>query len=163
MSAAPSEPKGEAINITKLSLQQLDQFKQQLTQDINILQESLSRLKMAQQSFVSSEQSLDQMKPIENNNEILVPLTGSLYVPGKLINNEKVLIDIGTGYYAQKSIDEARKYFEKKIQFLAKQMEQLQPLLQQKVLIREDVMDVFQQKLQIQMAASAATSSAKTA
>ena len=42
-------------------------------------------------------------------------------------------------------------------------MEQLQPVLQQKVLVREDVMEVFQQKLQIQMAATAATSSTKTA
>ena len=148
-----SEPKGETINISKLSLQQLDQFKTQLTQDINVLQESLSRLKMVQQSFVSSEQSLDQLKPVEKNKEILVPLTGSLYVPGKLVSNDKVLVDIGTGYYVNKSVEEAKKYFDKKIQFLTKQMEQLQPLLQQKAMIRDDVIDVFNQKLQIQLQA----------
>lgn len=151
-----SEPKGETINISKLSLQQLDQFKTQLTQDINVLQESLSRLKMVQQSFVSSEQSLDQLKPVEKNKEILVPLTGSLYVPGKLVSNDKVLVDIGTGYYVNKSVEEAKKYFDKKIQFLTKQMEQLQPLLQQKAMIRDDVIDVFNQKLQIQLQAQKA-------
>ena len=52
---------------------------------------------MAQQSFVSSEQSLDQLKPIAQNKEILVPLTGSLYVPGKLKSSDRVLVDIGTG------------------------------------------------------------------
>ena len=151
------QQQGESINITKLSLQQLDQLKTQLTQEINVLQESLSRLKMVQQSFVSSEQSLDQLKPVEENKEILVPLTGSLYVPGRLLSNQKVLVDIGTGYYVNKSVDEAKKYFEKKIQFLTKQMEQLQPILQQKAMIREDVMEVFQQKLQMQMAAQKAT------
>ena len=41
-------------------------------------------------------------------------------------------------------------------------MEQLQPILQQKVLIREDVMDVFQQKFQIQMQAQKATAGSST-
>ena len=31
-----------------------------------------------------------------------MPLTSSLYVPGRLIDVENVLIDVGTGYYAQK-------------------------------------------------------------
>lgn len=155
-----SEPKGEMVNLAKLSLQQLDQFKQQLTQEVNVLQESLSRLKMVQQSFVSSDTSLDQLKAVEAHKELLVPLTGSLYVPGKLVSNDKVMVDIGTGYYVQKSIEDAKKYFEKKIQFLTKQMESLQPILQQKVLIREDVLDVFQQKYQMQMQAQKATASA---
>lgn len=156
-----SQPQqGESINITKLSLQQLDQLKNQLTKELEVLQESLTRLKMVQQSFAQSEQSLDQLKPVEANKEILVPLTGSLYVPGKLISNSKVLVDIGTGYYVNKSVDDAKKYFDKKVQFLAKQMDQLQPIFQQKAAIREDVMEVFQQKLQMQMATQKAGLSA---
>ena len=150
--ASSEGQKGEMINISKFSVQQLDQFKTQLTQEVNMLQESLSRLKMVQQSFVSSDQSLDQMKPLEEQKEILVPLTGSLYVPGKLVSHEKVLIDIGTGYYVHKTIEDAKKYFEKKIQFLTKQMEQIQPILQQKVLMRENVMEVLQYKIQMQYA-----------
>ena len=33
---------------------------------------------------------------------VLVPLTGSLYVPGKLCDVENVMVDVGTGYYVQK-------------------------------------------------------------
>ena len=33
---------------------------------------------------------------------ILVPLTNSLYVPGKLSDPENVIVDIGTGYYVKK-------------------------------------------------------------
>jgi prefoldin alpha subunit len=33
---------------------------------------------------------------------ILVPLTNSLYVPGKLTDAENVLVDVGTGYYVKK-------------------------------------------------------------
>lgn len=34
---------------------------------------------------------------------MLVPLTASLYVPGKLDNSSKVLVDIGTGYFVEVS------------------------------------------------------------
>ena len=33
---------------------------------------------------------------------ILVPLTNSLYVPGKLADPENVIVDVGTGYYVKK-------------------------------------------------------------
>nr|GMD13272.1 probable prefoldin subunit 5 [Ipomoea batatas] len=37
---------------------------------------------------------------------MLVPLTASLYVPGTLDDADKVLVDIGTGYYVEKSLME---------------------------------------------------------
>lgn len=33
---------------------------------------------------------------------ILVPLTPSLYVPGKLAATDTVLVDVGTGFYVEK-------------------------------------------------------------
>jgi len=33
---------------------------------------------------------------------VLVPLTSSLYVPGKLSDVENVVVDVGTGYYIKK-------------------------------------------------------------
>jgi len=33
---------------------------------------------------------------------ILVPLTTSLYVPGKLADIENVIVDVGTGFYVEK-------------------------------------------------------------
>lgn len=34
---------------------------------------------------------------------MLVPLTASLYVPGKLDDADKVLVDVGTGYFIEVS------------------------------------------------------------
>ncbi len=59
------EARGEQIDLTKCSIQQLDQLKGQMTQELGVLQESLNRLKMVQQSFVSSETSLEQIKSVE--------------------------------------------------------------------------------------------------
>ena len=40
------------------------------------------------------------MRTVEKT--ILVPLTNSLYVPGKLRDVEHVIVDVGTGYYVKK-------------------------------------------------------------
>ena len=34
--------------------------------------------------------------------EILVPLTESVYIPGKVKNPNKILCDVGTGYYIER-------------------------------------------------------------
>jgi prefoldin alpha subunit len=38
----------------------------------------------------------------EVGREILIPLTSSLYIPGRLTDVENVVIDVGTGYYVKK-------------------------------------------------------------
>jgi prefoldin alpha subunit len=38
----------------------------------------------------------------EGRDEVLVPLTSSLYVKGRLTDREKVLVDVGTGFYVEK-------------------------------------------------------------
>lgn len=34
--------------------------------------------------------------------KILIPLTSSLYVPGRLKDAENVIVDVGTGYFVEK-------------------------------------------------------------
>ncbi len=57
---------------------------------------------------------MNQMKEREGH-EVLVPLTGSMYVPGVIKQTEKVLVDVGTGYYVEKDIPAARDYFNRKV------------------------------------------------
>jgi prefoldin alpha subunit len=46
---------------------------------------------------------------------MLVPVTDSMFVPGKLASSTEVLIDIGTGYFLKKSIPGAVKILDKKV------------------------------------------------
>jgi hypothetical protein len=43
-----------------------------------------------------------EKKGTDGKDDILVPLTSSLYVKGKLADREKVLVDVGTGFYVEK-------------------------------------------------------------
>ena len=96
--------------------------------------------------------------PENKDKEILVPLTGSMYVPGKLSEPEKVIVDVGTGYYVEKDINGANEYFTKKVKYVTEQMEKVQAIGNEKNKIREAVMDVMESKLQAQFAQQASQS-----
>lgn len=45
---------------------------------------------------------IDGLTPDTLDREVLVPLTSSLYVPGKLGDTSHLIVDLGTGYYVKK-------------------------------------------------------------
>lgn len=78
-----------------------------------------------------------------------------MYVPGSLNDVDNVLVDVGTGYYVEKvtiftlndnicgifselvfpslqNVDDSKAFFKRKIEFLTKQIEKIQPVLQEK-------------------------------
>ena len=57
---------------------------------------------------------------------ILVPLTSSLYVPGTLADTEHVIVDVGTGFYVEKSTKDADVFYNGKIEELGKNIKDLE-------------------------------------
>ncbi|KAJ6654737.1 hypothetical protein lerEdw1_006600 [Lerista edwardsae] len=109
--------------------------------------------KMAQQVNIS-ELSLPQLEVLKNQLD-------QMYVPGKLSDVGHVLTDVGTGYYVEKSVDDAKDFFKRKIDFLTKQMEKIQPALQEKHAMKQAVMETMSQKIQ-QLTASGACQAVPT-
>ncbi|VFV41763.1 Hypothetical predicted protein, partial [Lynx pardinus] len=72
----------------------------------------------------------------------------SMYVPGKLHDVEHVLINVGTGYYIEKTAEDAKGFFKRKMDFLTKQMEKMQPALQEKHATNQAAMEMMGQKRQ---------------
>merc|ERR1711874_508628 len=97
-----AQPGMQAVDLTKLNLMQLTQFKNGLDTDLQFYQESLQNLKLAQTKFQESAESMSKFSPDSAGQDILVPLTGSMYVPGMVTQPETVIVDIGTGYYVEK-------------------------------------------------------------
>ncbi|XP_014681869.1 PREDICTED: prefoldin subunit 5-like [Priapulus caudatus] len=140
------------VDISQLQVPQLEMLRQQLDQEIELFSTSLQQLKIAQQKFVESEQSLVRMTPDTDGSEILVPLTSSMYVPGKLSDISNVLIDIGTGYYVEMDVNNGKEYFKRKTDYVTKNLEKVQPMLQEKYKLKQVTMEVLQTKIQAQLA-----------
>nr|CAB3264797.1 prefoldin subunit 5-like [Phallusia mammillata] len=142
--------KQQEVQLTSLPPQQLKMLHDQLDQEIQLLSSSMQSLKAAQSQFMESKRSVSFITPDSLGKDILVPMTSSLFVPGKIADVENVMVDIGTGYYAEKSISDAEEFFNRKIDYLKQQMEKVQPSLQQKYKTKQIVLEVLQAKVMAQ-------------
>ncbi|XP_076238201.1 prefoldin 5 isoform X2 [Calliopsis andreniformis] len=135
------------VDLTTLNLQKLTMLKQELDQELNIFHDSMQKLLIARNRFQESGQCLDQISP---DNEILVPLTGCMYVVGKLADTNNVLVDIGTGYYAQKSLPDAKDYFTRRMNYVKEQMDKIQQLVLDRNRIRNAVVVEIETRTKLQ-------------
>ncbi|XP_066440336.1 prefoldin subunit 5-like [Eleutherodactylus coqui] len=158
--SSASSKMAQTVNITDLSLQQLEGLKSQLDQEVEFLSSSIAQLKVVQTKYVEAKECLSVLHKSNEGKKVLVPLTSSMYVPGTLSDVSNVLIDVGTGYYVDKNVGDAKDFFKRKIDFLTKQIEKIQPALQEKHAMKQAVMEMMSIKIQQLTAAQAGTSKA---
>jgi len=120
--------------------------KKQLDDEVQHLTSSYSSLRSAQNKFK------DCINSIRNGvtapaKPLLVPLTTSLYVPGTLADTEHVLVDVGTGFYVEKTITEAVKFYEGKVDELGKNVKDLETIVNGKAQNLRVVEEVLRQKM----------------
>lgn len=58
-----------------------------------------------------------------------MPLSQSLYVSGRLTNTNTVLVDIGTGYFVEKSLVEAKQFLDKKVSYVQGNADELDKII----------------------------------
>ncbi|KAK0552856.1 subunit of tubulin prefoldin [Tilletia horrida] len=143
-----SNEAGQGISIADLSLPQLADVRRQLEQEIEHLSDSFGALRTAQAKFKSCLEALESLSaPGAQDKDTLVPLTASLYVPGKLADVEHVLVDIGTGYYVEKETPAAKQLYQERAEFVGKKIEELQNMLTQKNANLSSVVDIQRMKV----------------
>lgn len=113
--------------------EQLSAVKQQIDQELQHFSQSLQALNMARSKFKECIEDIKTVSREENaNQKLLVPLSGSLYVTGKIKDNKKFMVDVGTGYYVDKSAEEAIEFYQKKVEKLKKESIQIQDIIKEK-------------------------------
>ncbi|KNE55176.1 prefoldin, alpha subunit [Allomyces macrogynus ATCC 38327] len=158
-----AQPQQQSIDLTTLPLPQLQAVRQQLDEEITHLTSSFTQLKQAQAKFSACIEALGAITPEHQGTHglhskrswrlfladraILVPLTNSLYVPGKLNNTERVIVDVGTGYYVDKKVDDAKAFYKRKVEFLQGNLD----TLQQTIIAKQNNMRVLVEVLQYKM------------
>jgi len=140
----------QQIKVTDLDVPQLADVRRQLDEELTHISNSFSQLRQAQAKFRSCMDNVAEVKPSDKDTTILVPLTNSLYVPGKLSDPEKVIVDVGTGYYVKKSRAQATKHYRSKVDYLQSNLETLQETILKKQEDLTFITNVLQSKIQAQ-------------
>ncbi|KAF6747534.1 Prefoldin alpha subunit [Ephemerocybe angulata] len=147
-----AQPGQQTINIGDLDIAQLGDVKKQLEEELSHLTNSFAQLKQAQNKFKQCIENVKELGQKENKDKaLLVPLTNSLYLPGKLVNPEHVIIDVGTGYYVKKSQAQAVKYYSQKATYIQSNLEKLEETISRKRENVSVVVQILQQKVSSQI------------
>ncbi|KAG2521343.1 hypothetical protein BBO99_00007061 [Phytophthora kernoviae] len=136
------------VNLMDLPLEQLNSLKGQLEKELQQLTASFGGLREAQSRFTESKDALNSLAASNLDKQVLVPLTASMFVPGKLSNKEDVLVDVGTGYFVEQSVEKAGQFMDRKVEFLQSNTDQLKTVIESKRNMMEAVLMVMQQKMQ---------------
>lgn len=127
---ATSAPNQSTVKLSSLSVQQLSQLKKQLDEELTHLSNSFQSLRAAQAKFKDCLKSLSAgLNPSAVDRQILVPLTSSLYVPGKLANADTVIVDVGTGFFVEKGVTDAKDFYDRKIASLDSNLKDLEKVI----------------------------------
>ena len=133
-----------------LSMAQIEQVRTQLQSDIEMLQSSIQRLQYAQEGFGESMSAVSRLPKENQDNSLLVPLSSSMYVPGRLSDPDHILVDIGTGFFVEMRPKKAQDYFKRKHEYIQVEIDKIQKVLYDKLLTRQQINGIIQMHLQQQ-------------
>ncbi|OLY85700.1 Prefoldin subunit 5 [Smittium mucronatum] len=146
----------QSIKIEDLTIQQLEALKDQFDSDISNLTKLYSKLKQAKAAFIECNSCIDTInphiansssdQPIPTKKSVLVPLTNSLYVRGTLKHEDKVIVDIGTGYFVEKDCQAAKVFYNKKIEYIQENSDKLYANIVEKQKNLKALLEIIQQK-----------------
>ncbi|CAA3023765.1 probable prefoldin subunit 5 [Olea europaea var. sylvestris] len=138
---------GVGLEMEKMSLEQLRALKEQADLEFNLFQDSLNNIRTATARLEIASTALHDLSLRPQGKKMLVPLTASLYVPGSLDDADKVLVDVGTGYFIEKTMVEGKEYCERKINLLKSNYDQLLEVATKKKSIADETGAILQAKL----------------
>jgi prefoldin alpha subunit len=97
-----------------------------LEQTAETLQSRIGMLNTAITDLTYANMTLDGVEKEKENAELLVPIGGSSYVQVKLANPDKVVVGLGAGVSAEKTLPEAKALLKERLDELQKSMQAAQ-------------------------------------
>lgn len=127
---AESDNSTTTVQLDLMSLDQLDQLKQREESRLQAFTARLAALRQAAARLAASSDAVTELykkndklmetteEVVEEAKDVFVPLTESVYMPGKIItkpaDEEVLLVELGTGYFVEKSAAETVEFLQRK-------------------------------------------------
>lgn len=115
---AQQQQQGQTIDLDSMSLEELNQAKQQEEQRLQALSSRFAQLRSAAARLSASQRAVSELTPSCEGKQVMVPLTESVYVPGKIHDPNKLMVELGTGFFAEKSTKDTNAFLERKVRLV---------------------------------------------
>lgn len=147
---AAKAPQDQQVPLSSLTLQQLMSLKGQLEQELSKLSTTISLTSESVNKAQQAKEALTSFSTSESGREMLVPVTESMYVKGVVQETKRPIIEIGTGYFVETSVDNANAFFSRRLSRLNQQQETLRLTFKEKQQQYQIVVQIANQKIQQQ-------------
>lgn len=134
----------------KCTVEQLNQIGQRVQQELQFYQTSLDTFQALRNECSKNEDVARRLKYAVVGHEGLLPLTGTMYVEGRLIDPSRLIVNIGADYFAEISNDQAMNFYRRKIDFLGQKVIELRALAEQSRATQLQIMSVLKEKQEAQ-------------
>jgi prefoldin alpha subunit len=150
------------IKLDTLQLQDLVNLKKRVEGDYQTFVNSFNGFKYLTQKFDDCKILVKNInEQAKDGDEILVPLTNSLFVPGTIASTDEFMVELGTGYYAKRSSAQVQEYCTRKTAMLKTNCEKLQGEIDSKRSFIEQIQLHIQKKAEAQQAMAQANAGKK--
>jgi prefoldin alpha subunit len=129
MDLKPSPPpppnntnKQQQMSLQDLPIESLSQLQKNLENDIRNLEGSMTSLVQAMDRYSVSLTSA-KMVGVTVPQKLLIPLTPSMYANGVTVGDGKLMVDLGTGFFARMDGKDAEGVIERRIEYVRKNLE----------------------------------------
>lgn len=78
----------------------------------------------------------------------MVPLTSSLYVSGEIEDTNKVLVEVGAGYFLEMNGDQAKSYCDRKLHLLQESQKKVGEVVQVKKMQQGSVSNEYAKRVE---------------
>lgn len=107
----------------QITVQDLHQTRYAIMMEVKSLQASLQQIEAVRDRLGQALKALDQLPSCSLDTEIPIPVTSLIFYLGKLVDNQLVKVDIGTGIFVEKTIPQATLYYKDKLEMVVKQQD----------------------------------------
>ncbi|WP_457741575.1 prefoldin subunit alpha [Thermococcus sp.] len=80
-----------------------------------LLSQNLELLTLGREEFKAVRETLEELKKMDGEIEILVPVGAGSFLKGKIMDRENAIVSVGAGYAVEKDLDSAIEYLETRI------------------------------------------------
>ena len=139
----------EAINPEKLKLEGLNynellELKKTIETEINFLSGSFDQLRLAATKFSAAKEKLEIFNPEANDKDILVPLTTSVFIPGRLKSVDRIMFEVGASYFVEDTVPKATEFYNRRIESIKKNMMLISKIIENKSNQQQEVVLTLQ-------------------
>jgi prefoldin alpha subunit len=113
----------EALRDKFMQFQTLQQHIEQISQHVEQLNQQVAEIE-------NSKEAVKEFADSENDSEILAPMANGIFIKTKLIENQKLLVNVGADTVVERTVDEVVKLLQERQDETVKQIGQAQELLQ---------------------------------